>query len=161
MTKWGRISMAGVVLLLLAYLAGLIGATVAVLKSGLPTWLASFDVLLLCALAGGFGGLTYCLRGVYLSACVRKQWDIEWLPWYFIRPIISVLCGAISYVFLKAGLMVLDAVTKEGSNYFGFYALAYIAGLNVDKFVAKLEGIAHAAWGIERSRMSQEPKGKD
>ena len=34
----------------------------------------------------------------------------------------------------------------------GFYALAFVAGMNVDKFVAKIEDIAQATWGIEKSR---------
>ena len=64
--------------------------------------------------------------------------------------------GGVSYVFLQAGLLVLDTQTTESSSNLGFYALAYIAGLNVDKFIAKLEQIAESAWGIETSRAGKE-----
>jgi hypothetical protein len=37
----------------------------------------------------------------------------------------------------------------------GFFALAFIAGFNVDKFVDKIEDVARAVWGIEKSRSAQ------
>lgn len=118
----------------------------------LPPVFAPIQVGITCAAIGGIGGCVYYLRGVYLNACVRKQWDDDWQPWYYIRPLVSIACGAVSYVFLSAGLLVLEAGPREGSTNFGFYALAFIAGLNVDKFIARIEGIAHATWGIEKSR---------
>ena len=146
------------IILLLAISA----AACAILQGLLPVWLNTVQVPITCGLAGGIGGITYCLRGVYLNACVRKQWDDGWQPWYYIRPIVSLICGAVSFLFLKAGLLVLDAAEKTDSNLLGFYALAFIAGLNVDKFVAKLEDIAHATWGIEKSRVSKDgDKDKD
>ncbi len=33
----------------------------------------------------------------------------------------------------------------------GFFALAFIAGFNVDKFVAKIEEVAKAVWGIGKN----------
>jgi hypothetical protein len=117
-----------------------------------PGWLAPLAVVVNCAALGGIGGCVYCLRGVYLNACVHKRWDETWYPWYFIRPLVSVACGGISFIFLQAGLLVLGSSKASGSTDVGFYALAFIAGLNVDKFVARIEGIAQAVWGIERSR---------
>jgi hypothetical protein len=136
---------------LLLLVAVIVGGCV-ILQGLLPSWLVVIQVHLTCALVGGVGGITYCLRAVYLNACVRKQWDKDWHPWYYIRPVVSFICGAVSSIFLKAGLLVLDAAQKPDSNLLGFYALAFIAGFNVDKFVAKLEDIAHATWGIEKSR---------
>jgi len=107
-----------------------------------------------CAIVGGIGGCVYCLRGVYINFCVRGQWDPSWHVWYFIRPIISAVCGAVSFLFLSAGLLVLESAPRPNASELGFYALAFVAGLNVDKFVAKIEEIAQAAWGIEKSRTS-------
>ena len=131
------------------------------LQGLLPTWLTTIQVHITCALVGGVGGVTYCLRAVYLNACVRKQWDKDWHTWYYIRPIVSLICGAVSSIFLKTGLLVLDATQKPDSNLLGFYALAFIAGFNVDKFVAKLEDIAHATWGIEKSRTHKSNQKED
>ena len=107
-----------------------------------------------CGICGGIGGVTYCLRGVYLNACVLDQWSEKWLPWYFIRPIVSFICGVVSYIFLQSGLIVLEAQQSEHPTNLAFYALAFIAGLNVDKFIEKLEEIAQVTWGIKKSRVS-------
>lgn len=112
-------------------------------------------------LCGGIGGVTYCLRGVYLNACVWDRWSEKWLPWYFIRPIVSFICGVISFIFLKSGLIVLEANQNQNSTNLAFYALAFIAGLNVDKFIEKLEDIAQVSWGIKKTKInSSENKDK-
>jgi len=114
----------------------------------------SLKVGVMSALVGGIGGCLYCLRAIYIQACVKKHWDNEWKPWYYLRPIVSIACGGVSYLFLKAGLLILESGTSPGSSDLGFYALAFIAGLNVDKFITKIEDIAQAVWGIEKSRSS-------
>jgi len=118
-------------------------------------FLVKIKTPILCCLFGGVGGATYCLRGVYISACVKKNWDSAWLPWYFIRPFVSFVCGGISWIFFKAGLIVFESQQNSNASEFAFFALAFIAGLNVDKFVVKLEDIAATVWGIEKSRISQ------
>jgi len=55
-------------------------------------------------------------------------------------------------MFLKAGLLILEAHTQQDSNDFGFYALSFLAGYNVDKFLKKLEDVGEAVFGIEKSR---------
>lgn len=134
-------------------------ALLAVTRIGLmPSWWTALGLVVPCALTGGVGGVVYCLRGVYLNACVRKSWDDQWQPWYYIRPVASHLCGAVSFLFLKAGLLLLEAQAKTQATDLGFLALAFIAGLNVDQFITKIENIAQATWGIEKSRTS---KGED
>jgi hypothetical protein len=139
---------------LLAIFAGLIYFLGLNLLGQLPSILAPLKTGLTCASVGGIGGCVYCLRAIYLNACVRKQWDNAWKPWYFIRPIVSIACGGISYLFLMAGLLVLESGTRPNSSELGFYALSFIAGLNVDKFISKVEDVAQAVWGIEKSRAS-------
>lgn len=131
-----------------AYIAGL-GYIITLSQPIQPDW---FRVGLTCGLIGGLGGCMYCLRGVYLNYSVRRRWGTEWIPWYLLRPLVSAGSGAISYLFLKAGLLVLESGTNPDATEIGFYALAFIAGLNVDKFISKLEDVAQAVWGIERSR---------
>lgn len=133
-----------------AYLAGLAWIITAS-PSLQPEWLR---VGLTCAAVGGLGGCLYCIRGVYLNYSVGRTWGNEWVAWYMLRPIVSAGSGAVSYVFLRAGLLVLESGTRQDASEVGFYALAFIAGLNVDKFISKLEDIAQAVWGIEKSRTS-------
>lgn len=126
------------------------------LALGEAAWLAGeLRVAVLCVLFGGLGGITYCLRGVYLTACVRKQWDVGWLPWYVLRPVVSLVLGGVSYLFVKAGLLLLGATQTGGGPPLGIWALAFIAGLNVDRFLAKIEEIGSTAWGVEPSRQSR------
>jgi hypothetical protein len=91
-----------------------------------------------------------------LNVSVRKTWDDDWKPWYYIRPVASAICGGVSWLFLKAGLIVLESSQNPNSSNLGFYALAFIAGLNVDRFLGKLEEIAQSIWGIEKSRASKD-----
>ena len=95
--------------------------------------------------------MTYCLRGVYLNASVRKNWDPDWMPWYFIRPFVSLIVGTVAYVFMRAGLIVLESSPQGETTSIGFLALAFIAGFNVDRFLTKIEDIAQATWGIHKS----------
>lgn len=114
----------------------------------------SIELIVLCGLVGGIGGITYCLRGVYLNASVYNRWSTVWIPWYFLRPIVSIITGAVSCLFLQAGLIVLEATKTTSSTHLVYYALAFIAGLNVDKFIQKIEEIAEVTWGIKKSRTS-------
>jgi uncharacterized membrane protein len=118
----------------------------------LPVIYAPLRVPLMCGAIAYIGGCLYCFRAIYINKCLRKQWDSDWNLWYFIRPITSTIAGAISYLFLKAGLLVLESSANAGASEIGFFALAFIAGFNVDKFVAKIEEVAKAAWGIEKTR---------
>jgi hypothetical protein len=131
-----------------------------VLSGALPPWLKAYEVACLCGLTGGVGGVTYCMRGIYTNTCAGDGWNPKWMAWYFIRPVVSLICGVISYLILKAGLLVLDSSTPAESNHLGFYVLAFVAGLNVDKFLTKIEDIAQTTWGIERSRSARKDPDK-
>lgn len=127
-------------------------AVCAVLAGSLPAWAVKFEVPTLCGLTAGVGGLVYCLRGLYVNTCAGDGWSPTWMPWYFIRPFISPVCGVVSYLLLKAGLFVLESSPREDGSHLGFYVLAFISGLNVDKFLTKIEDVARTTWGIEKSR---------
>ena len=143
---------------LIAWITAVTSVFIAHKNGGLPDWINDFSLILYCILMGILGGCLYCLRGIYLNACVRGTWDNQWLPWYFIRPIASGISGGVSWLFLSAGLLVLDAEQSTTSSDIGFLALAFIAGLNVDKFVSKIEQVAQATWGIEQSRSNNKEK---
>lgn len=125
----------------------------------LPVDYEPLRVALTCCAVSSIGGCLYCMRAIYLNKCVHKRWDPDWHIWYFLRPIASLVCGGASFLFLKAGLLVLESNTRDTASEIGFFALAFVAGLNVDKFVAKIEGVAHAVWGIEKTRASSGKEG--
>ena len=108
------------------------------------------------SLFGLAGGSVYCLRGLYYHYCVEKDWDNVWFVWHLTRPFVSTVCGVVSLVFVKAGLLLFGGASVEMQNHYGVYALAFIAGLNVDNFVKKIELIFKEAVGIEQTRTSGE-----
>lgn len=120
----------------------------------MPKWYLENILFVRCTLIGVVGGILYCLRAVYLNKCVNKQWDKEWEIWYYLRPITSGISGFASCIFLKAGLLVLEADAKPDAIAYGYLAIAFIAGYNVDNFMKKLESIASSVWGITKSRAS-------
>lgn len=126
-----------------------------------PEWLSDYELAIDCILVAALAGSLYCLRAVYMNRCVRKNWDTDWETWYYIRPITSSISGLVSYIFLKAGLVVLEASQDLDSGEYGFLAFAFVAGLNVDKFVVKIEEIAKATFGIEKSRTTIDSENKD
>lgn len=130
-------------------------AALAIFLSNSDIEFQKFKVGLICVCVAGLGGCLYCLRAVYLNAAVRNQWDTHWHVWYVLRPVVSGASGAVSFLFLKAGLLVLESGTKPDASELGFYALAFVAGFNVDKFIKKLEDLSEAIWGIEKSRAGQ------
>ena len=122
--------------------------------------LEPFNLVLKCAFIGGLGGCMYCSRAVYVNFSVKDQWLTRWEVWYYIRPLASAGSGAVSFLFLKAGLLVLESGTDTGASQFGFYGLAFIAGFNVNNFLKKIESISQAVWGIKESRASNDDETK-
>lgn len=141
---------ATLVLFALAASAGLWFLAVA----DLPDWVLKVQGVLVSTLTGGLGGAAYCLRGVYLNAAVHDRFESRWYIWYALRPFASLIFGGISFIVLKAGLLLLNAHPQDGSTSYGFVALAFIAGFNVDRFVQRLEEVAKSAFAIEKSRTS-------
>ncbi len=106
---------------------------------------------------GLVGGCVYCLRALYMEYCVRNHWENRWIVWHIIRPIVSIIMGMISLVFVKAGLLLLDVSESPPDKYYGFYALAFIAGLNVDNFMKRIENIAKSVMQIDPTNMHKKP----
>lgn len=102
-----------------------------------PDWFAPYSQIFICSLSGAVGGIIYCLRGVYVHRAIDEKWDNDWNTWYYLRPIVSLIMGGVAYIFLKAGLLVLDAKNISAHNAYGFYALSFIAGFNVGQFLKK------------------------
>ena len=115
-------------------------------------WLVRCGDFYLCAIVGGIGGCVYCLRGIYRTKCVLNNWDDRWLTWYILRPIVSLLTGAVACLFLKAGLLLLESKQSAESSGLAMYAIAFIAGYNVDNFMKRLEESIRSLCGVDPTR---------
>jgi len=121
------------------------------------------EIAVYCFLFGVFGGTLHCMRGYYLHTALLKNWDNDWNVWYYVRPIVGGMLGLISLVFIKAGLLVFATESKiliEGSNIMAYFAVAFIAGYNVQNFLVKLEEIFEATLGIKKT-LSSKPEKKE
>lgn len=150
-----------VIFYLLSVLIGVIAGFVAIKTCGLPDWVVSIRLGIECGLVSALGGVLYCLRGVYLNRCVHNRWDAHWETWYYLRPVTSAICGVVAFMFLSAGLVVLDASQNPGSGDYGYLAFSFLAGLNVDKFVEKIEDVGKSIFGIDKSRTSKNSSERD
>ncbi len=121
-----------------------------------PSWYSNNIIFAQCTYFGCLGGVLYCLRAIYINKSVYKRWDTDWHVWYYLRPVTSSISGLVSCIFLKAGLLVLEASTKVDETPYGYLAIAFIAGYNVDNFMKKLESVAQTVWGITKSKASSE-----
>ncbi|MBN2000951.1 hypothetical protein JW935_25625 [candidate division KSB1 bacterium] len=106
---------------------------------------------------GLLGGTIHCLRSAYIHHSVLKDWDKTWTTWYYLRPVISSFMGVLSFIFIKAGLLIFTA--DAGSNLsadsgainavMGYLAIAFLVGYNVQSFLKKIEDVSKTTLGIE------------
>ena len=64
-----------VVVYLVIWLFALSGCLFYLKFGNCPDYFSHFETLLGCILIGGIGGNVYCLRAIYLQACVKQEWD--------------------------------------------------------------------------------------
>ncbi len=74
--------------------------------------------------------------------------------------ICRLILGGVSYLFVKSGLLLFGATQQPDASQLGIWAVAFLAGLNVDKFVAKVESVGQTVWGLEPSRQSRQDNEK-
>jgi uncharacterized membrane protein YczE len=151
-----RFSMKKIIIYLLLWLIAAVFLMVWQYFVELPTWYLEKLLLEQCTFIGIIGGVMYCLRAVYLHRAALKDWNKKWDVWYYLRPVTSAISGFASYIFLKAGLLVLNASSATDQTSLGYLAIAFIAGYNVDSFMKKLEEVASSVWGIKESGITQE-----
>jgi len=110
------------------------------------------QLIFYCVTTGLLGGVIRCLRGVYVSKALDK-WDDKWVLWYYLRPIVSGIMGFISFVFIRAGLLIFS--NQQGTllkdSFFGYLVVAFLAGYNVKYFLEKIEEIGITTWGIKKT----------
>lgn len=107
-----------------------------------------------CIFIGGIGATTYCLRAIYLNILKGLEDYDKWAIWYYLRPILGLVMGGVSWLFLKAGILALQSEPSSPLQGPVFMSLAFIAGYNINQFLRKLEDIADSLWGIKKSKSS-------
>ena len=111
---------------------------------------------------GLLGGCTHCLRALYVQYCVKDEWDSRWVVWHFVRPCVSAIMGVFSLISVKVGLLVL-VVSEEklDDRLYGIYALAFIAGYNVDYFQSQIRRVTENVKNSSARKTTMDDKGGD
>lgn len=146
-------------ILLLMWHLFLLGASVAVLEFGVAESICGNpgELFPRCLLAGVTGGVLYCIRGVYVNFSAKQDWGNQWIVWHLGRPPASMICGGVCYLFLKAGLLLLDTDSEQTDfDPYVYYVLAFMGGYNVGNFTRKLEEVSKAVMGVKESRASKD-----
>lgn len=118
--------------------------------------IANIEMGAFCFYFGIIGGITHCLRSVYLHTSLLADWDSRWNTWYFLRPLVSGIMGVISFIFVKAGLLAFSSEIASENRAFAFIAIAFLAGYNVKNFLAKIEDVSKSLIGIEKKIENQQ-----
>jgi hypothetical protein len=97
--------------------------------------------------SGGIGGILYSLN--YIVAHLEKgDFGPQYYLSYYLRPIISALVGAVSFLVIAGGLMNLTGVGTNAdytnfSTILTFCGIALLSGFATDKFLDKLGDLAN------------------
>lgn len=111
-----------------------------------------FRLAMYCILFGLLGGIIHCMRSLYIHRALLNDWDDRWIIWYYLRPVVSALMGLISFIFIKAGLLIFTTQSAQTStSRIAYMAIAFLAGYNVRNFLKKIEEVSEASLGIKMS----------
>lgn len=117
----------------------------------MPAWLVGYQLAINCILIASLAGVLYCVRAVYTNYSARNTWEKRWEVWYYLRPLASAVAGLVAFIFLKAGMAVLEASQSGVDGMYGYMAFSFIAGYNVDRFLKMIEDLAKSKFGVEQS----------
>ena len=117
----------------------------------MPSWLANYQLAINCILIASLAGVLYCIRAVYTNYSAKNTWEKRWEVWYYLRPLASAIAGLAAFIFLKAGIAILEASQSGEAGMYGYMAFSFVAGYNVDRFLKKIEDLAKSKFGVEQS----------
>ena len=117
----------------------------------MPAWLEAYQLAINCILIASLAGVLYCIRAVYKNYSARNTWEKRWEVWYYLRPLASAVAGLVAFIFLKAGMAVLEASQSDQAGMYGYMAFSFVAGYNVDRFLNMIEDLAKSKFGVEQS----------
>lgn len=123
---------------------------------GSSMWFPMHQLPLQSMLTGAVGGVSYCMRAVYINRCVKNKWDSRWWPWYIVRPLLGSLVGVVAFLLLSAGLFVFGGAHESPTHSYGTLILSWVAGYNVDGFLSRVERMAQFSWRISPSQLAKD-----
>jgi hypothetical protein len=153
----------GVVLIL--YLLGGVFFVVAI-HLGIFPWFSETWLLRTHAICAGFGvvGASMAAMRKYYQVLITDTtnrargtpspapvWNFAWMYYYFTRPLLGGVLGALSFTLTFIGFQVLAKATVELSNHgrYLLFALAFVAGFAVSHVLDRVNSIARRTFKRE------------
>jgi hypothetical protein len=105
--------------------------------------------LLITMFAAGIGSIITTILGYLRHASQDQDFDPAFAPWYFARPVMGVLLGAIFYFVLKGGLLATVPGASQAINEFMLAGLGGLVGLFSKNAIEKLREIFNVLFKSE------------
>ena len=140
-----------IILFLLLFCVGLSFGLIFVNQDVAPQWIKEAKLCISLHYSWWLWRSCLLFEGSLSQCFCKKAMGLRLVSLVFYPSICKcAICGGVSYLFLRAGLLVLESTAKQDASDIGYLVLSFIAGLNVDKFITKIEDIAQATYGIEK-----------
>jgi hypothetical protein len=149
------------------YTAGwiIILIVIAVLTRRYQTMLDNLTtVIIYVACSGGLGSLAFSIFG-YMEHLGKGDFDLNYLAWYYLRPMIGIIYGTFAFFFVAGGLMALSGTSAPVSeslfttkSVMFYCALAFLAGYAEYSFSLQLKELSEAVF--KKGDNTQQPNGK-
>ena len=146
-------------------------ATVIAVHLNAISWIAKSDLLRAHAMCGGFGMIGASMAGMrkfYRTLITESTnrlagrdspptiWDFGWLYYYFTRPLLGAILGALTFTLTFAGFQVLakpSDITLSNQGRYLLYALSFVSGFSVSHVLDRLNSLARQAFKAESSKV--------
>ncbi len=96
-------------------------------------------------LAACVGSSIATFLGYLKHACEKEDFELRYLPWYLLRPIMGMLLGLIFYFLIKGSLLTLlvndKTISKENIDIWGLAGVGALVGLFSKQAIEKLNEI--------------------
>ena len=79
-------------------------------------------------------------------ACYKNTLDVgRWWPWYFLRPLIGFVLGAVAVLTIEAGIFQAGENASGGTMW--WVSIAFLAGFGSDEFTQRLRSLTQTLFG--------------
>ena len=147
MSKQKKINLLGIYLILILIILVVLPILTYIFKFGDSL----IRALIYIASSGGLGGTIYSVRGFYQNLGEDK-FKFNWIWWFILRPIISMIIGVFVYFLIVGGLISLGAIQEVDflRSVIFYCGVSFLAGFSFTQFATKLENLAETLFSIKK-----------
>lgn len=100
--------------------------------------------------SAGIGAMISTILGYLEHAAEKGDFKVRYVPWYFARPLLGLLLGAVFFFMLKGGLLAtVGPVASRDLNKFGLGAVGALVGLFSKHAIEKLREVFDVLFRVD------------